>query len=150
MATASLAMKVYDYQWSASFGLDAVTAASELVRDGINTVLVRNQIDPLLTSGVDQEAYLDTGAAPYDAVDRAWSDALRAAGLRVFQTTALFFDPELLHSFPDARPVDANGDPRVGFDWYLGVCPTHDGYLAAKIERLQTVAAELEPDGHFL
>ena len=149
-ATASLAMKVYDYQWSASFGLDAETAASELVRDGVDTVLVRNQIDPLPTSGVDQEAYLSSGAAVSLAADRAWSDALRAAGLRVYQTTALFFDPGLLQSFPDARPVDANGDPHGGFDWYLGICPTHDGYLAAKIDRLRRVAAELEPDGLFL
>ena len=143
-------MKVYDYQWAASFGMDAATAAAELVRDGIDTVLVRNQIDPLPTSGVDQEAYLASGAAVSVATDRAWSDALRAAGLRVYQTTALFFDPELLRSFPDARPVDANGDPHAGFDWYLGVCPTHEGYLAAKIDRLQRVAAELEPDGLFL
>jgi hypothetical protein len=149
-ATTSLAMKVYDYQWSASFGLDAETAASELVRDGIDTVLVRNQIDPLPTSGVDQETYLSSGASVSVAADRAWSDALRAAGLRVHQTTALFFDPGLLQSLPDARPVDANGDPHVGFDWYLGVCPTHDGYLAAKIDRLRRVAAELEPDGLFL
>ena len=143
-------MKVYDYQWAASFGMDAATAAGELVRDGIDTVLVRNQIDPLPTSGVDQEAYLASGAFVSVATDRAWSDALRAAGLRVYQTTALFFDPELLQSFPDARPVDANGDPDIGFDWYLGICPTHDGYLAAKIDRLQRVAAELEPDGLFL
>src|SRR5215217_7735998 len=143
-------MKVYDYQWSASFGLDAQTAAGELVRDGIDTVLVRNQIDPLPTSGVDQDEYLTSGTAVSVATDRAWSDALRAAGLRVYQTTALFFDPGLLQSFPDARPVDANGDSHIGFDWYLGVCPTHDGYLAAKINRLQRVAAELEPDGLFL
>ncbi len=82
--------------------------------------------------------------------DRAWSDALRAVGLRVYQTTALFFDPELLRSFPDARPIDANGDVDRGFDWYLGVCPTHKRYLAAKIERLRRVTAELEPDGLFL
>jgi hypothetical protein len=143
-------MKVYDYQWSASFGLDAVTAADELARDGVDTVLVRNQIDPLPTSGVDQEAYLVSGAPVTVATDRAWSDALRAAGLRVYQTTALFFDPGLLQSFPDARPVDANGAPDTGFDWYLGVCPTHDGFLAAKIDRLQHVVAELEPDGLFL
>jgi hypothetical protein len=143
-------MKVYDYQWAASFGMDAATAAAELVRDGIDTVLVRNQIDPLPTSGVDQAAYLASGASVSVATDRAWSDALRAAGLRIYQTSALFFDPELLLSFPDARPVDANGAPHVGFDWYLGVCPTHDGYLAAKIDRLQHVATELEPDGHFL
>jgi hypothetical protein len=84
------------------------------------------------------------------ATDRAWSDALRAAGLRVYQTTALIFDPGLLQSFPDARPVDANGAPDAGFDWYLGVCPTHDGFLAAKIDRLQRVVAELEPDGVFM
>jgi hypothetical protein len=62
----------------------------------------------------------------------------------------LFFDPGLLQAFPAARPVDANGTPDAGFDWYLGVCPTHDGYLAAKIDRLQRVAGELEPDGLFL
>jgi len=83
-------------------------------------------------------------------MDRAWSDALRAAGLRVYQTTALFFAPELLQSYPDARPVDANGNPHLGFDWYLGVCPTHDAYLTAKIDRLKSVATELEPDGLFL
>jgi hypothetical protein len=143
-------MKVYDYQWATSFGMDAKTAAGELVRDGIDTVLVRNQIDPLPTSGVDQVAYLASGAPESDATDRAWSDALRAAGRRVYQTTALFFDPELLQMFPDARAVDANGNLDAGFDWYLGVCPTHDGYLTAKIDRLQRVVAELEPDGLFL
>lgn len=143
-------MKVYDYQWATSFGMDAATAAVELVRDGIDTVLVRNQIDPLPTSGVDQETYLASGCSISVPKDRAWSEALRAAGLRVYQTTALFFDPELLQSFPDARPIDANGDPHLGFDWYLGVCPTHEGYLEAKIDRLQRVAVELDPDGLFL
>ena len=143
-------MKVYDYQWATSFGMDAVTAAAELSRDGIDTVLVRNQIDPLPTSGVDQDEYLASDATLPAALDRAWSQSLRAAGLHVYQTTTLFFDPKLLQRFPDARPVDANGDPHLGFDWYLGVCPTHDGYLQAKIDRLQRVADELEPDGLFL
>ena len=143
-------MKVYDYQWSATFGMDAATAASELARDGVATVLVRNLIDPLPTSGVDQEGYLGSGVPSSVATDRVWSDALHAAGLRVYQTTALFFDPELLRAFPDARPLDANGHPDAGFDWYLGVCPTHEGYLEAKIDRLRAVAAELEPDGLFL
>ncbi len=143
-------MKVYDYQWSASFGMDAATAAAELARDGVDTVLVRNLIDPLPTSGVDQELYLASGEPLSVATDRAWSDALRAAGLGVYQTTALFFDPDLLQTFPDARPIDANGNPDAGFDWYLGVCPTHEGYLEAKIDRLRKVVAELEPDGLFL
>ena len=143
-------MKVYDYQWSATFGMDAATAAAELARDGVEMALVRNLIDPLPTSGVDQEWYLASGEPLSIATDRAWSDALRAVGLSVYQTTALFFDPELLQSFPDARPVDANGNFDAGFDWYLGVCPTHEGYLEAKIDRLREVVTELEPDGLFL
>ncbi len=146
----SIAMKVYDYQWAATFGMTPEAAAAELVKDGIDTVLVCNQIDPLPTSGVDQEAYLAGGKAPSVATDRAFSDALRTVGMRVYQTTALFFDPGLLASFPDARPVDANGKFDRGFDWYRGVCPTHVGYLTAKIERLRRVVEELEPDGFFL
>lgn len=145
-----MAMKVYDYQWATTFGLDAKSAAAELARDGIDTVLIRNQIDPLPSSGVDQEAYLAAGGGASASTDREWSAALREAGMRVYQTTALFFDPALVTRFPDARPVDANGQPSQGFDWYLGVCPTHEAYLALKIERLRRVVAELAPDGLFL
>lgn len=148
MSTPSIAMKVYDYQWSATFGMDAPTAAAALKRDGVDTVLIRNQIDPLPTSGVDQEAYLATGELT--STDRALTGALRDAGMHVYQTTALFFDPALVARYPDARPVDANGRPSKGFDWYLGVCPTHEGYLTEKIERLRRVVQELAPDGYFL
>jgi hypothetical protein len=148
--TTSIAMKIYDYQWSTTFGMDAERAADELVRDGVDTVLVRNQIDPLPTSGVDQEAYFASGEPPSVATDRQWSDALKAAGHTVYQTTALFFDPALLDEFPDARPVDAAGNRHEWFDWYLGVCPTHEGYLAAKIDRLRRVVTDLEPDGLFV
>jgi hypothetical protein len=146
----SIAIKVYDYQWAATFGLTPEDAAAELATDGVDTVLVCNQIDPLPTSGVDQEGYLAGGLSPTVATDRAFSDALRAAGMRVYQTTALFFDPGLLASFPNARPVDANGELDRGFDWYHGVCPTHDDFLEAKIERLRRVAEALAPDGFFL
>jgi hypothetical protein len=149
IATPSIAMKVYDYQWATTFAMDAQRAAAELVRDGVDTVLIRNTIDPLPNSGVDQEAYLQ-GGSPTTETDRSWSDALRDAGLRVLQTTALYFEPTALARFPDARPVDANGDPSHGFDWYLGICPTHEGYLEEKTARLARVAAELAPDGLFL
>ncbi|MCA9878415.1 MAG: hypothetical protein KC442_11555 [Thermomicrobiales bacterium] len=130
--------------------MSAGQAAAELARDGLDTVLVRNAIDPLPNSGVDQLAYLAAAGGTPLPSDRAWSDALKAAGLQVLQTTALFFDPELVERFPDARPIDATGVPSAGFDWYLGVCPTHEGYLAAKVARLVRVTEELEPDGLFL
>lgn len=130
--------------------MNAEQAAAELARDGLDTVLIRNATDPLPNSGVDQLAYLSAAGSKPLPSDRAWSDALRRAGLQVLQTTALFFDPQLVDQFPDARPVDATGTPSTGFDWYLGVCPTHEGYLVTKIARLVRVVEELEPDGLFL
>ena len=130
--------------------MSAKQAAAELARDGMNTVLIRNAIDPLPNSGVDQLAYLAAAGGAALPGDRAWSDTLRASGMQVLQTTALFFDPDLVQRFPDARPIDATGAPSTGFDWYLGVCPTHGGYLETKIARLVRVVEELEPDGLFL
>jgi hypothetical protein len=149
----SIAMKVYDLQWFAIFGMSYAEAAAALRADGVDTVLTQNRVDPLPGSGVDQSAYLGDPVArervaAYD--DRVWVAALRAAGLRVYQTTALFFEPAALARFPDARPVDAVGRPDAGFDWYLGVCPTHEAHLEEKIDRQRRVVEELAPDGLFL
>jgi hypothetical protein len=147
----SFAMKVYDLQWFTTFGMSYDEAAAALAADGIDTVLTQNRIDPLPHSGVDQATYLAAyGArlASYD--DREWLAALRRHGLRVLETSAMLFDPPALQRFPDARPVNALGEPDVGIDWYVGICPTHEHYLAEKIDRLRQVSEELQPDGLFL
>ncbi len=145
-----IGMKVYDLQWFTVYGMDFDRAAEALAADGIDTVLTQNFIDPLPTSGVDQRAYrarFGDRLATYS--DAAWHKALKAAGLRVFQTTATFFDPAALIQFPDARPINALGEPDYGFDWYLGVCPTSEEYLTWKIERVRQVIEELEPEGYL-
>lgn len=147
----TFAMKVLDHQWFTTFGMSPDEAASRLKADGIDTVLTQNRIDPLPTSGVDQDAYVAAAgehAALYS--DRAWVDALKRNGLRVIQTSAMMFDPAALLRFPDARPVNAAGEFDDGVDWYVGVCPTHEGHLADKLRKLRRVTAELEPDGLFL
>lgn len=147
----SFAMKVFDLQWFTTFGMDYDRAAQALVDDGIDTVLTQNRIDPLPQSGVDQTAYLQTfrdRLATYD--DRAWIDALRRHDLNVVQTSAILFDPPALNRFPDARPIDASGNSASQIDWYIGICPSHEGYLDAKLERLRQVDRELSPDGLFL
>ena len=108
-------MKVYDYQWSASFGMDAddcrgrAGAGRRRHRRWCGTRSIPYRRPGSIRRGIWRPA-----RRYRVATDRAWSDALRAAGLRVYQTTALFFDPGLLQSFPDARPVNANGDPARG------------------------------------
>jgi hypothetical protein len=149
--TTRIGMKVYDLQWFTTFGLAPATAARMLRDDGVDDVLVCNRIDPLPDSGVDQQDYLAAFGdrlATYD--DRVWVEALRDAGLRVYQTTATFFDPPALARFPAARPIDADGAPAAGFDWYHGACPTDEDWLAWKIDRIRRVVDELRPDGYFL
>lgn len=144
-------MKVYDLQWFTTFGMDYDRAAEALAEDGIDTVLTQNRIDPLPDSGVDQRDYLARFGgrlASYD--DGAWVGALKRRGLRVLETTTTLFDPGALERFPDARPVNADGQPDAGFDWYVGICPTHEGYVDEKIAKLRRVADELRPDGIFL
>ncbi len=146
-----IGMKVYDLQWFTIYGMDYGQAAEALRQDGVDTVLTQNFIDPLPTSGVDQSAYraqFGNRLAQYS--DAAWHDALKAAGLRVIQTTATFFDPPALKRFPDARPINALGEPDRGFDWYTGICPTSERYITWKIDRIRRVVEELQPDGYFL
>jgi hypothetical protein len=146
-----IAMKVYDLQWFTTFGMDYARAAEALRADGVDTVLTQNAIDPLPSSGVDQTAYrarFGERLARYR--DDDWMAAIREAGMRAVQTTATFFDPAAVERFPDARPINAEGEPDRGFDWYLGVCPTSEAYLAWKIERLRRVVDDLAPDGLFL
>jgi len=144
-------MKVYDLQWFTTFGMGYDQAAEALVADGIDTVLTQNRIDPLPASGVDQRDYLARfGDRLATFEDGRWVDALTRHGLRVLQTTATLFDPPALERFPDARPIDATGQPDPGIDWYVGICPTHEGYAAEKVAKLRRVATELHPDGMFL
>lgn len=147
----TFAMKVYDLQWFTTFGMSYDDAAQALAGDGIDTVLTQNWIDPLPNSGVDQREYLARfGVTIASYRDTAWVDALRRVGLRVLQTSAVLFDPDALERYPDARPIDGNGNPAQMVDWYIGICPTHETYLDEKMGKLERVAEELAPDGLFL
>ncbi|MGD9710824.1 MAG: hypothetical protein AB7V46_02010 [Thermomicrobiales bacterium] len=146
-----IGMKVYDLQWFTVYGMNFDRAAEALCQDGVDTVLTQNFIDPLPSSGVDQSVYRARFGSRLETYsDLAWHRALKAAGLRVIQTTATFFDPAALIQFPDARPINALGEPDHGFDWYTGVCPTSEEYLVWKIDRMRRVVEELQPDGYFL
>ncbi len=151
MRVPTFAMKVYDLQWFTTFAMSYDEAAEALAGDGIDTVLTQNRIDPLPNSGVDQRDYLSRFGDHLSSYrDAAWVDALRRRGLRVLQTSAVLFDPAALERYPDARPIDANGESARAVDWYVGICPTHEAYLDEKLSKLDRVAEELAPDGLFL
>ncbi len=137
-------VKSYGFEWRTRFGLSETEAARALGRQGFDWVIVQNLIDPLPRSAVSQ----DGPGHGYD--DRRFRDALRQRGLKVFEATAVFFQPEDFRTRPGLRPLDARGVPMEPVGWYVGLCPSDRSYLAERAERLEEVVAALGPDGIFL
>jgi hypothetical protein len=137
-------VKNYGFEWYLRYGLSETDAAAAMVRHGIDWVAVQNLRDPLPTSAVVQEM----PGPPYE--DRRFRDALRQAGIRIFEATAVFFRPSAYEAHPDLRPVDALGHVMEPFGWYVGLCPTSPTYLAERADVMEEVVSALEPDGVFL
>lgn len=142
--TPVVGVKAYGYDWSTVHGLDMAGAARRLRDHGVDWVLAQNLVDPLPGSAVDQQP----PAGAYD--DARWVGRLRDAGLKVFESTSCFFQPDEFAAHPGLRPVDQHGRVFEPFSWYVGICPTDPAYLERKAERLADALALTRPDGAFL
>lgn len=75
---------------------------------------------------------------------------LRDAGVKFFDTTVMFHDPEAFAADPGLRPVAASGRILEPEHWYAGICPSNEDYLRRKVEKIAASADLLSPDGLFL
>jgi hypothetical protein len=139
-----IAVKAYGWDWSSIYGLSMVEAAKKMRSHGVDWMLGQNQIDPLPTSAVAQRP----PARGYD--DREWTARLQDEGLRVFQTTSMFFQPDEFLSHDDLRPVDQFGNVFERIDWYVGICPTSPEYFERKSRSVLEAIDRTQPDGVFL
>lgn len=145
-----IAVKNYGPDWYTRFGLSYAQAASTMRRQAIDLAVVQNVIDPLPTTAVEQQIppkYADRFAR-YS--DRKFRIALRETGIRYFEASACFFGPERLLQWPDLLPMDARGRPMEQVGWYIGLCPSSGDYNASRLDRLEQVVRQMEPDGIFL
>lgn len=139
-----VAMKNYGFAWHTRFGLSEEAAAARMADQGIDWVVIQNLVDPVPTSAVDQ------APPPATYSDLRFRDALRRHGIRYFEASAVFFRPDALAADPSLRPVDAAGRPMEPLGWYVGLCPSSPGYLAARAEVVERVVNGFQPDGVFL
>jgi hypothetical protein len=138
-----VAIKCYGFDWHDRFGLSESVAADRLSSYAADWALLQNAIDPLPTSDVEQRI-------PKDVDERRLREALRERGIRTFETTAVYFQPDAYRRHPGLRPIAADGSVMQPFDWYVGLCPSSDEYLSERAALIEEVAAKLEPDGIFL
>lgn len=144
MMSPLVGVKAYGWQWATDHGLSMRQAAARMASHGVDWALVQNLVDPLPGSAVAQ-------VPPSGAYgDRAWVSELRDQGMRVYQSTAAFFDPEEFRAHADLRPVAADGSVFEPFTWYYGLCPSSPEYRRRKAERFAEAVAATEPDGVFL
>ncbi len=141
-----VATKLYGYDWWPAPGRqDPYEVVADALADaGTTLVLVQNQLDPLPASDVQQVP----PAGQYD--DLRLREVLRERGIRCFEATSMFFQPEVYRQRPGLRPVGADGAEHVPIGWYVGLCPSSEEYLEERARELQRVVADLHADGLFL
>jgi hypothetical protein len=143
-----VATKLYGYDWwptqAGPDGRPYEAVADALAEAGTSLVLVQNQLDPLPASDVQQLP----PEGEYD--DLRLRNVLRDRGIRCFEATSMFFQPDVYRERPDLHPVGADGSEHVPIGWYVGLCPSSEEYLEQRARQLQRVAADLQPDGLFL
>ncbi|GIW87162.1 MAG: hypothetical protein KatS3mg108_1486 [Isosphaeraceae bacterium] len=75
---------------------------------------------------------------------------LKRQGVRVFAEFNSLHEAGFLEEHPEAAPVGPDGEPAPPPDGWQGVCPTHPGYRAARMEAFRRALTEFEIDGIWL
>lgn len=89
--------------------------------------------------------WVGSGSLPTTPIAR-----LKRQGLKVFAEFNTMHEASFLNEHPDARPVGADGQPCPPPDGWQGVCPTHPGYRAARMDAFRRALADHDIDGIWL
>ncbi|MDI7247259.1 MAG: hypothetical protein QME92_07285 [Bacillota bacterium] len=142
-------MKIYTLDWYLKYNLDYVEAAKKLKEQGIGLVLAQSKYLPMADTAVKSEVppELQERLDSYD--DRLFRKALAEEGIEYWAACNMFFDPRVMEKHGNVS-VDDLGRTAEVLDWYIGACPTCDGYVEDKIQAIEGAIEELRPDGVFL
>jgi hypothetical protein len=77
-------------------------------------------------------------------------DAVKQQGARAFAEFNTIHDAAYLKDHPDAAPIGGDGRVCPPPDGWQGVCPTHPGYRAARMEAFRRTLADFAIDGVWL
>ncbi|MCU0357370.1 MAG: family 10 glycosylhydrolase [Cyclobacteriaceae bacterium] len=84
------------------------------------------------------------------SLNRSFFDTAKKQGCRVFVEFPTLNGKEYLKDHPEAWPITETGAPAEPADWFMGICPTHEGFKAYRISQLQEILNEFDVDGIFL
>lgn len=104
-------------------------AGHRLDEQGINAVFVRSQ-----------------------NLDEATAKRARSEGAKVFAEFATLNGNygNYVKEHPEAHPIDETGKPAPAATWFMGACPTHEGFKKFRLDALRELVSNFELDGVFL
>lgn len=143
-------IKIYSDDWFLKHKLSYAEAARYLRDWGVTFVLAKSRYLAMPDSAVESAAppELADRYATYD--DRKFRDALAKEGIAYWPTVCMFFDPPAIAADPSLRPVGSDGRPMEQIDWYVGIAPSREDYVARQVAAIERAVEALEPDGVFL
>ena len=86
------------------------------------------------------------------SIDQATFDRAKAEGCKVFAEFATLngrYD-DYVFKHPEARPMDDLGNPAAEATWFLGACPTHEGFREYRMNALREMLTERDLDGVWM
>jgi hypothetical protein len=84
------------------------------------------------------------------SLNREFYETSKKQGVKVFVEFATLNGKEYLKEHPDAWPIDEKGEKSPPADWFMGICPTHQGFKESRDEELREILSTYEVDGVFL
>ena len=87
------------------------------------------------------------GSDSYTAERLAW---LRAQGVQAYAEFNTLHVADYVKEHPDAAPVGADGRVSPPPDGWQGICPTHEGYRAARMRAFRSLLETFDIDGVWL
>ena len=150
MSPFQVGVKIYDLDWYTRWDLSYERLARLLTNWGVDFVLAQSARFPMADSAVRSRAPLGQQARLAAFSERAMRDALGGAGIGYWPALCTFFEPDAVLADETLRPVGADGRPMAKEDWYLGITPTHEGWVQRQADRVAQTVGELAPDGVFL
>jgi hypothetical protein len=74
----------------------------------------------------------------------------KAQGTKIYVEFPTLNGKEYLKEHPDAWPIDEKGEQSPPADWFMGICPTHQGFKEYRADQLRAILQQYEVDGIFL
>ncbi len=86
------------------------------------------------------------------SIDQATFDRAKEEGCKVFAEFATLNGKygDYVKNDPTAHPIDDSGNPAPPATWFMGVCPTHQGFRNYRMQELRELLERLPLDGVWM